>query len=142
MRRTFSLVAGLLAVALLVSGCSGGVDGPVVDGDRRTSGEDATVVGEVLVEGECLYLVQGETRYPVIWPHGTRWDATESAVALPGGTLAYQGDEVSGGGGYHHEENLAEYTSQEGVELIMSCVDNDWGEIAVFNSGGPVEIFP
>lgn len=142
MRNIVSSGVGLLVILFVVSGCSGGVDGPVIEGNQRNSGTTAEVFGEVVIEAECLYLswTEPETRFPVIWPHGTAWDSEQSAVVLPGGTLVHEGDEVYGGGGYHHEENLSEFTSQEGVDLALSCVDNTYGEVAVFNSGDTVEI--
>lgn len=141
MRGVVKPAVGLLVAVFLVAACSGGVDGPVVEGDRRSGGEDAEVFGEVVIEAKCLYLswTEPETRYPVIWPHGTAWDSGQSAVVLPDGTLVHEGDEVYGGGGYY-EENLNEFTSQDGVDLALSCVDNTYGEVAVFNSGDTVEI--
>jgi hypothetical protein len=129
-------------MVLLVSGCSGSVDGPVIEGKRRTGGTDAEVLGVVVIEGDCIYLRQAEvdTRYPVVWPHGTSWNGAESAIELPDGTLVYAGDQVYGGGGYYTEANLTESTVAEGVELALRCVDNQYGEVAVFNSGGDIEV--
>jgi hypothetical protein len=142
MRRTVKAVVALLVVGFIVSGCSGGVDGPVVEGNRRSGGEDAEVFGEVVIEGDCIYLYQSEidTRYPVIWPHGTEWDSDQFAVVLADGTPASEGAEVYGGGGYHHLDGLSEDTTEEGVALVSSCVDNEFGEVAVFNSSGGVEV--
>ncbi len=142
MRKIAPPGVGLLVILIVVSGCSGGVDGPVIEGNQRSGGTDAEVFGEVVIEAECLYLSQkeSETRFPVIWPYGTAWDSEQSAVVLPGRTLVHEGDEVYGGGGYHHEENLSEFTSQEGVDLALSCVDNTYREVAVFNSGDKVEV--
>jgi hypothetical protein len=58
---------------------------------------------------------------------------------LAGGTLVYEGDWVSGGGGYH-SSNLDEYTVSEGVELALAYVDNQYGEVAVFNSQGNIDV--
>lgn len=142
MRRSAESWAGLVVLALIVSSCSGGVDGPVVEGNRRSGGEDALVVGEVVFEGECIYLCQSEadTRYPVIWPYGTEWDPDQSAVVLPDGSPVSEGAEISGGGGYHHLDRLSEDTTEEGVALVTSCVDNEFGEVAVFNSSGEIEV--
>jgi len=142
MRNIVSSGVGLLVIPFVVSGCSGGVDGPAIGGNQRNGGTTAEVFGEVVIEAECLYLsrTEPETRFPVIWPHGTAWDSEQSAVVLPGGTLVHEGDEVYGGGGYHHEKNLSVFTSQEGVDLALSCVDNTYGEVAVFNSGDTVEV--
>lgn len=142
MRKILSSGAGLLVILFIVSGCSGGVDSPVIEGNQRNGGTDAEVFGEVVIEAECLYLswTDPETRLPVIWPHGRAWDSEQSVVVLPCGTLVHEGDEVYGGGGYHHEENLSGFTSEEGVDLVLTCVDNTYGEIAVFNSGDTVEV--
>ena len=53
-----------------------------------------------------------------------------------------EGDQVSGGGGYHSEDTLSRYTVEDGVTLAMLCVDNEYGEVAVFNSGDDVEAIP
>lgn len=141
MRKRGTKIAGVLFALLVVSGCSGSVDGPVIEGDRRTGGTDALVVGELVVEPGCLYLYQPDDgdRFPVIWPHRTSWDADQSAVVLPGGVLVHEGDSLSGGGGYH-KDNLDRFTVPEGVELALACVDNEFGEIAVFNSPGPLDV--
>ena len=141
MRRAAHLVLSVLVTLSFLSGCSGGVDGPVIEGNRRPGGTDAEVLGIVIIEGNCIFLHQPEveTRYPVVWPHGTSWSRAESAIRLPDGTLVYEGDKVYGGGGYHKEGNLDEYTVAEGVELALSCVDNRYGEVAVFNSDDDIE---
>ena len=65
MRRTVRFVVGAVVTLLVLSGCSGSVDGPVIEGNRRTGGTDAEVLGEVVIEGDCIYLRQTEidTRY-------------------------------------------------------------------------------
>jgi hypothetical protein len=141
MQRILGTMA-VTAAMLVVSSCSGGVDGPVVEGNRRSGGEEAEVFGQVVIEDECIYLDVSEvdTRYPVIWPHGTRWDSIGLAVVLPDGTHVIEGVEVYGGGGYHHLDRLNDDTTSEGVALLSSCVDNEYGEIAVFNSSGEIEV--
>lgn len=141
MGRKLRWIAPAFVAVVLLAACSGGVDGPVVEADRSSGGEDAEVFGTLVVEGSCAYLswTEPETRYPVIWPHGTGWNSDVSAVVLLDGTVVHQGDEVYGGGGYH-SSNLDRYTSQEGVDLVLSCVDNEYGEVAVFNSSGDVEV--
>lgn len=142
MRRTVKQAALLLFIGSILSGCSGGVDGPVVEGNRRSGGETAEVFGQVVIEGNCIYLSQSETdtRYPVVWPHGTKWDANRSAVVLPGGASARDGMAVYGGGGYHHMDSLADVTTGDGVARVSNCVDNEFGEVAVFNSTDHVEV--
>lgn len=138
-------VGRLLAVAVfslvLLSACAGSVDGPVIEGHRSMGGETALIEGTLQFEDGCLYLGQPGTdeRYPVVWPHGTSWDEDESAVVLPGGTLAYAGDSVSGGGGIHDAGSL-DSSNAEGRALAEACVDNTYNEVAVFNSGENVEV--
>lgn len=140
-RKLGKSIAAALIVLLILSGCSGSVDGPVIEGDRRSGGTDAEVFGEIVIESGCLYLYWPDSgiRYPVIWPHGTAWDAERSAVVLPDGTLAYNGDWVEGAGGYH-SANLDEYTVSQGVEMAVACVDNRYGEVAVFNSSSDMDV--
>jgi hypothetical protein len=142
MRIRLRFVVGAVATLLVASGCSGSVDGPVIEGNRRTGGTDAEVLGVVVIEGDCVYLRQDDidNRYPVVWPHGTSWNSAEFAIKLPDGTLVYDGDQVYGGGGYHKDANLDQYTVAEGVELALRCVDNQYGEVAVFNSGGDIDV--
>lgn len=111
------------------------IEGNVTDGSL-----DAEVFGIVIIDGDCIYLhdPQIENRYPVVWPHGTSWNPVESVIKLPNGTLVRDGDEVSGGGGYH-KENLDTYIVPEGVARVLNCVDNKYGEIAVFNSDSDIE---
>ena len=134
------LSGAFIAVFLLVA-CSGGIDGPVVEGNRRSGSTDAEVFGTLVVEADCVYLAwtEPEIRFPVVWPHGTGWDSEASAIVLPDGTLVHVGDEVYGGGGYH-SSNLGTFTSQEGVDLVLSCVDNEFREVAVFNSSGHIDV--
>jgi len=134
------LLGVCLAGVLLVSACSGSVDGPVIEGNVTGGGDDALVFGIVTIEGDCIYLhnPQIDSRYPVVWPHGTSWNPAESAIKLPDGTNVHDGYEVSGGGGYH-TQNLDTYTVPEGIALALNCVDNKYGEIAVFNSDSDIE---
>lgn len=141
MKRQGTLRVLALLAMLSNSGCSGAVHGPVIEGNRRYGGTDAEVSGVVVIESDCIYLHMPATdsRYPVVWPHGTSWNKQDSAIELPDGILVYEGDEVRGGGGYHSGQNLSEFTGTEGLELAMACADNQYGEIAVFNSSDHVE---
>jgi hypothetical protein len=127
----------------MLASCAGGANGPVVEGNRRTSGENAVIFGELAIEGDCLHLVwsDSDARFPVIWPHGTSWDAERSAVVLARGALVQEGDRVDGGGGYH-SDNLSDFTVPDGVDLLAACVDNEYRELAVFNSSDNVDIQP
>lgn len=135
------MTASVLIAAVVLTGCSGSVVGPVIEGNHRTGGTDALVAGELVIEENCLYLLQPDSgiRFPVVWPHGAGWDSEQSAVALPGGVLVHEGDRVSGSGGYH-SGNLDTFTVPEGVELALECVDNEHGEIAVFNSRDDIDV--
>ena len=62
MGRFLSWVSGALAAVFLLTACSGGVAGPVVEGDRRSGGSDAEVFGTLVVEGDCAYLAWTEPR--------------------------------------------------------------------------------
>lgn len=141
MRKGIRSVVAILAM-VTISGCSGAVHGPVIEGNRRNGGTDAEVSGVVVIESDCLYLQMpgSDERSPVIWPHGTSWSYQESAIQLPDGTFVYEGDEVRGGGGYHHLERVNEFTVTEGVELAVSCADDQTGEIAVFNADDHLSI--
>lgn len=141
MQRSAWILFGPMFMLLMLTACSGSVDGPVVEGDRRTGGEDANIFGELAIEGDCLYLVWPDsgTRFPVIWPHGTSWDAESSTVVLPGGALVQEGDRVDGG---YHSDNLNDFTVPDGADLLTACVDNDYREMAVFNSSGSVDVQP
>lgn len=89
------LLGVCLAGVLLACGTVGSVDGPVIEGNVTGGGDDALVVGTVTIEGDCIYLhdPQIESRYPVVWPHGTSWNPAESAIKLPDGTLVHDVDE-------------------------------------------------
>lgn len=123
---------------LLLAGCSGSatVDGPVLTRSPGAGGHgtDAQVRGELVLDGPCLLLEQPEGRYPVIWPHGTRWKADERAVELDDGTLARLGSRVDGSGGYHQADVVAELAGDEVAAAAQQCV-GPTGEIAVFNTG-------
>lgn len=143
MQKPASIRFGAVFILLMLTSCAGGADGPVVEGNRRTSGENAVIFGELAIEGDCLYLVwpDSDARFPVIWPHGTSWDAERSAVVLARGALVQEGDRVDGGGGYH-SDNLSDFTVPDGVDLLAACVDNEYRELAVFNSSDNVDIQP
>lgn len=138
--RATRTAAAMLAL-LTITGCSGEVHGPVIEGNRRNGSDDALIFGAVVIETDCLYLqpTGTDTRYPVVWPHGTSWNHDETAIELSDGTLVYEGDEVRGGGGYHYLERLSEFTVTAGVELAVACADNQYGEIVVFNSNDHIE---
>lgn len=126
----------------VVSGCSGGVDGPIIEGNQRNGGTDAEVFGEIVVEVEWLYLswTESETRFPVIRPHGTARDLEQSAVVLPGGTLVHGGRRGLRRGWLLPRGGPERFTSKEGVDCALSCVDSTYGDAAIFNLGDTVEV--
>lgn len=110
-----ALVSGCGMAADLVLGASEpGID-EVIDDDvriwtqRRTKmprGTDALVAGRFGYDTQhrCAYLYGqgGDTRYPVVWPTGTRITSTDPVILdLPGVERPLTiGDEVKGGGGF------------------------------------------
>ena len=138
------LAAASLLYVALVAACgdagSAGDDpgpegnGPVVahpdegDGD----GMQALIEGPLTLSKGCLLV--GE--YPVIWPHGTTWNAERQTVELPDGHVVAEGDRVRGGGGYPHLSDLEAHFA----EPLADCPTNKWGEIAVFNAGEQVTV--
>lgn len=105
----------------------------------------AEVRGILELDGECLYVALDETgeRYPVVWPAGTRWDADTQAVVTSQGESMVVGDEIYGGGGYLHLDDVEWIAGSEASALAAKCVDNTYGEIAVVNNAdtaiGPAE---
>lgn len=141
-RRSVWVLVGMLAAVTTASGCSGGVDGPVLTSERQLlnwGGSDALVEGTVTVEGDCLLLVQSDfpdDGFPVVWPAGTRWQADPPAVVLDEGTVVAVGEAVSGGGGYLQPSSLRS-SGQAVSDAAASCA-GDTGEVAVFNPGSEV----
>jgi hypothetical protein len=136
-----ALVALALAIALVVSGCSsdGFVDGPVLTSPRPSlsgGAMAAIVAGMVAYDNGCLYLVQANSRYPVVWPHGARWQADPPAVILQGQTIE-PGMYVSGGGGYLYRDMIEEIAGSQVADAAERCV-GPTGEIAFFNVGSKV----
>lgn len=108
--------------------------GPVVahpsEGDG--SGMTALVAGPLTMVRGCLMV--GE--FPVVWPHGTTWDAEDRTVQLADGQAVGLGDRVSGGGGYPHRSDLG----AEFAEPLADCPTNTWEEIAMFNPGESIDV--
>jgi hypothetical protein len=108
--------------------------GPVVahpaEGDG--SGNAALIEGPLTMSSGCL-LVGG---FPVVWPHGTTWDAEAQAVRLSDGQVVALGDRVSGGGGYPYLSDLG----SEFAEPLAGCPTNEYGEVAMFNAGEQITV--
>lgn len=116
-----------------VASSSDGTD-PVVahpaEGDGP--GNDALIEGPLTMSRGCLLV--GE--FPVVWPHGTTWDAGANAVRLPDGQVVALGDRVSGGGGYPYVSDLG----PEFAEPLADCPTNKYGEVAMFNAGERITV--
>lgn len=134
------LAACCLCIAAAIAGCgaAAGVDGPVLTSGRGDGGgDDAEVKGTVILDDECLLLQLDGSRYSVVWPSGTRWQAEPPGVVLASGTVPI-GGEVYGGGGYYHPEDLRSLPD-EVTEAAAACV-GPTREVAVFNPGSKVTI--
>jgi len=138
-----SIVIGCMVLLMLGTGCgspaSTGVDGPVMRHLERSSSQDgmaAEVRGVLELDGECLYVALDEVgeRYPVVWPAGTRWDASNQAVITSRGISMAVGDEVYGSGGYLYVDDVERIAGSAASALAARCVDNTYGEIAVVNN--------
>ncbi|MEM9655227.1 MAG: hypothetical protein AAGA65_24260 [Actinomycetota bacterium] len=121
-----------------------GVDGPVIHSGFSFGGdgEDALIEGTVVLDGDCLYIKAPDAgvRYPVVWPHGSRWQDEPAGVILPGGAVALLGTPVSGGGGYHSDRSRIEsVTGDAGTQLALRCAEDPYREVAIFNPGSSVE---
>ena len=84
------------------------------------------------MSGGCLLV--GE--WPVVWPHGTTWDAQGRTVHLADGEVVRLVDEVSGGGGYLHLPDLP----PDLADPLADCPTDEHDEVAVFNAGEPVTV--
>ncbi len=117
---------------------SEGLDGPVIRYREgfANGGEAAVVAGVVEIEGDCLYLSDGESseRFPVVWPASTSWDPGSGRVLLPNGDSVGHGDTVFGGGGYHDVGDVADVADDAAATRAGECVDNQYGEIAFVNN--------
>jgi hypothetical protein len=131
-------VANLLLLAI-VAGC--GDDGtaivrPESDGNGPVvahssagdgSGLQALIEGELSMDDGCLLV--GDT--PVVWPHGTTWDADTRTVRLPKGDAIAPGDRVRGSGGYPYRSDLGDQLA----DALEDCPMNEHPEVAMFNAG-------
>jgi len=117
------------------------VDGPVLRyRERAGPGEVdallAEIEGTLELEGDCLYIVprQRETRYPIVWPAGTMWDASQQVVITATDIELAIGDDASGAGGYFSAGRLQDFLGPEAAALASACVDNKFDEVAVVNN--------
>ena len=99
---------------------------------------EAIVAGvvEVDLERGCVWLSQPDgSRYPVVWPKGTRGELDETgafSVILPDGRTVRPGSRVEGAGGY--------VPAARWDEIPEVCVQS--GEVAVFNARSSIKVEP
>jgi hypothetical protein len=93
--------------------------------------DTAEIHGTLVLEGECLLLMslQG-SRFPIVWPAGTTWDAEGQAVVLHSGERVVIGSDIEGTGGYADTEQLVDWLGDEVAARADSCVDGDVDEVA------------
>ncbi|MFK7919688.1 MAG: hypothetical protein AB8G14_16555 [Ilumatobacter sp.] len=114
-------------------------DGPVISyaepADSR-EGMEAEIRGVLELDQGCLYIdsLEADERYPVLWPAGTSWNASDASVRLVSGASVGLGEEVSGVGGYLPADTLAAVARSEAAQALTECVDNEFGEVAVVNN--------
>ena len=112
------------------------LDGPVMRFLQTTSPSgnvDTLVDGVLQLEGDCLFLTQEALaqRFPVLWPAGTRWDATNQSVVSPAGAVMPIGAAVLGRGGYFYLSDVQLLGGTAASNLAASCVDNAYNQVVV-----------
>ena len=130
---------GTLAVGLAVADAKphdeadGTIDGPVMRHlpPFGAASDAAEILGTLVLEDACLLLVslQG-SRFPIVWPAGTTWDAEGQAVVLHSDTRVEIGSDIEGTGGYADTEQLVDWLGDEVAARADSCVDGDIDEVA------------
>jgi hypothetical protein len=110
------------------------IDGPVMryPDASSTSGKVPNLLQGVLqLDGDCLYLVQAgiESRFPILWPAGTRWDEPNQSVVSPVGDVMRIGGAVEGRGGYFYLSDIDRLAGPAAWNLSVGCVEN--GQILV-----------
>ena len=111
----------------------GTIDGPVMRNlpPFDAVSDAAEILGTLVLEGECLLLVslQG-SRFPIVWPAGTTWDAEGQAVVLHSGERVVIGSDIEGTGGYADTVQLVGWLGDEVATLATSCAQGDVDEVA------------
>jgi hypothetical protein len=110
------------------------IDGPVMryPDASSTSGKVPNLLQGVLqLDGNCLYLVQAgiESRFPILWPAGTRWDQANQSVVSPVDEVMPIGGAVEGRGGYFYLSDVNLLAGPAAWNLSVRCVEN--GQIVV-----------
>lgn len=114
---------------------SGGVDGPVmfVPGPRPDVGQEALIEGTLIRDGDCLYVGVPESgsRYAILWPFGTSWDADSNEVITADLTRIPVGSTISTGGGYGSPEQLESLLTDDALfDRADACADGEFRELA------------
>ncbi len=124
-------------------------DDPNVDGlvVRRPfpyldEGEDAGIQGTLELSDGCLLVAHQEheevevTRFPVVWPAGTAWDATTESVVLATGERIAIGEEVQAAGGYYQPEALQSLgdLSSAAIARLDRCATGESREVVRINN--------
>lgn len=109
---------------------------------------DAYAVFTVTIDDGCLVLESPSTRYQTlsIWPAGTSWDTTASAVVLPDGARLHDGDTIAiGGGGIpldQADDNGVDSRAlaDDGLARLQACSAEHGGlDVWLFDSTGTIE---
>lgn len=117
-----------------------GIDGPVLRYPVQATGDQslmlAEISGTIEIEDACLYINSDapDGRYPVIWPADTMWNPARSLVVLPSRNAVGDTDRVSGVGSYGAITDVEDIAGPEAAALAASCLDNEFGEIAIVNN--------
>ena len=138
-----ALLLGVVSVAAVLN--ARGPTDPLIIGPVFAAGDDgdgsgmgAIVQGRLRLDDGCLLLDD----IPIVWPHETGWDAVDKVILLPGGQQAAIGDRVTGGGGYLHVQSLTGEYDDEFAARLRECPTDRWGQVAVFNQTGHVDVLP
>lgn len=132
----------------------GGVYGPVMFAPERNGEmEQALLTGQVLHDGDCLYLLQSDAgQYPaglpIVWPYGTLWEDDPEGVRLADGTFVPAGAEIAAAGGMHDIDRLAELGHADSVAgRARQCAGDDvqavayvQGEVEVTGARGDISV--
>ncbi len=137
-----------LSIVLVDRQPYGVVDGPVLTSPPSSelvwTGMDAQISGTVVYERGtgCLYLGEGESGSPVIWPSGTSWQANPPAVKLQGHVVEL-GMLVRGAGGTMPYEWVKRLAGAAVADAAKACAEHtDTREVLWFNIDSEVVVVP